>query len=163
MFKHLFLVAGLMIGSNSYASFGEVECAEEKEAVKAAEENCKTIDSKTDKKAAKACKKDVKSKKRSLKKCEKKLKADAKKLAKAKAKKVAAATKPADKDYCKKLGAVADAKNGCKKDPDCEDMSDAFTFVEISELEKNCFLRSPERKACEEKKKKWDEVTGKCN
>ncbi len=85
------------------------------------------------------------------------------------AKKVAAKVEAMEKkeapgaDLCKRLGAEYDAaKNDCKINPDCENTEDAMTFVEVSLLDRKCFIANAERKKCEADKKKWNEDSGKC-
>jgi len=152
-----------MVSINVFANYGEVTCAQEKEALKMSEEKCATL---TDKKEKKACKKEMKAAKKAVKKCEKKVKADAKKLSKKIAKKIEANTtkEASGKVLCKRLGAEYDvAKNDCKIKPDCETISeDAMTFVEVSLLERKCFIANADRKKCEDAKKRWNEETGKC-
>lgn len=165
MKKNLLLLTGFMMSMNVFASFGEVTCPEEKEVFKAAQEKCSTL---TDKKEKKACKKEMKTAKKALKSCEKKAKAEAKKLAKKNAKivkkvEVMGQKNAPGEELCKRLGAEYDsAKKDCKINPDCENSEDAMTFVEVSLLERKCFIANAERKKCEAAKKKWNEDTGKC-
>jgi hypothetical protein len=162
MKKNLLLITSMLVSFNVFASFGEVSCPEEKAALKASEEKCAGL---TDKKEKKACKKEVKKAKKAVKTCEKKAKAEAKKMAKKIAVKVEASEKneAPGEALCKRLGALYDAtKKDCKINPDCENTEDAMTFVEVSLLERKCFVANDERKKCEAAKKKWNEDSGKC-